>query len=415
MINEYSGAAKLNRSFHLAYNAATEERKHQAKLYLNRELLLSKNTAFYYKHLEEFKGVEFEEWAKSVDESITAESATLEARLLNAKSSAIKESIRQIYNELGLLHEKWGKSTESLKYFLRSRDYCTTPQHHVDCALQIIVSSINSDQRYNASSFVNKVCELTNDPGTIGKMSIISGVLAMMDKQYTVACAKFLSCEYFVGNEISEIITSKDVVLYSVVSFFIVLTRLRLTEVLASNKLFVKNYLNLDSQLKTFVTEIGSGKFHETSKILSILKTKLQEDLYLCTHADEITALILDQFLVQYLEPYELIALPQIAESFGLPQEVIENRLIELISSGKLMAKIDSERELVMQTNIDERKQILGNCKAVVDMNSTNNLHSVLRCNAYIDDLVVGKKPDFIKRLCIEHEMDTPLEMEPNF
>ena len=46
--------------------------------------------------------------------------------------------------------------------------------------------------------------------------------------------------------------------------------------------------------------------------------------------------------LQQYVKPYKVIDMQEISNAFGLPLEVIESELTELITSGQIKAKIDS-------------------------------------------------------------------------
>ena len=46
--------------------------------------------------------------------------------------------------------------------------------------------------------------------------------------------------------------------------------------------------------------------------------------------------------LQQYVKPYKVIDMREISTAFGLPLEVIESELTELITSGAIKAKIDS-------------------------------------------------------------------------
>ena len=46
--------------------------------------------------------------------------------------------------------------------------------------------------------------------------------------------------------------------------------------------------------------------------------------------------------LRQYVKPYKVIDMNEISNAFGLPLEVIETELTELITSGQINSKIDS-------------------------------------------------------------------------
>ena len=57
---------------------------------------------------------------------------------------------------------------------------------------------------------------------------------------------------------------------------------------------------------------------------------------------------ILTKTLQQYVKPYKVIDMREIAQAFGLSLDEIENNLSELITSGQIKAKIDSHKKLLI-------------------------------------------------------------------
>ena len=51
--------------------------------------------------------------------------------------------------------------------------------------------------------------------------------------------------------------------------------------------------------------------------------------------------------LQQYVKPYKVIDIREISSAFGVPLELIEGELSELIASGAIKAKIDSYKKLM--------------------------------------------------------------------
>jgi COP9 signalosome complex subunit 1 len=67
--------------------------------------------------------------------------------------------------------------------------------------------------------------------------------------------------------------------------------------------------------------------------------------------------------LQQYVKPYKVIDMNEIAAAFGLPLDEIERNLSELITSGSIKAKIDSHNKLLISRK--ENVQVESYKKAV--------------------------------------------------
>lgn len=62
----------------------------------------------------------------------------------------------------------------------------------------------------------------------------------------------------------------------------------------------------------------------------------------------EIFMQIRTKTLQQYVRPYKMIDMNEIATAFGLPLDEIERNLSDLITSGTIKAKIDSHKKLLI-------------------------------------------------------------------
>lgn len=402
---DYSGPTKLIRLLHVVHHGLNEERRDTAKIMLFDQLISSNNSSFYWQHapMINFRTHELEEWAKLTDMKLKAELVVLESKLLNAKSSTIKESIRQAYIEMGTTYKEWGKLDESLKCFLRSRDYCSTPHHHLDCAFNVIVTSINSDQRFNALNFVNKIQDITTESQYVAKANCIQGLLAVMDKQFSSASSKFLCVDCNVGNDLAEIVIGKDIALYATISFLITFNRVQLNDIWSSHKNFVKYYLNLDPQLKSYLQDVTNGKYSEVKRLLEFIKDRIKEDAYLAEQRETIAFSILDHLLAEYLKPYELVSLDQVAECFGMEMKLIENRIINMISAGKISAKINSKKGVISKLAEDVGANTVHEFRLLMDSNAHNLLRNVIRCRVLSESIAADStRPEGSKRLFVE-------------
>lgn len=61
----------------------------------------------------------------------------------------------------------------------------------------------------------------------------------------------------------------------------------------------------------------------------------------------KVYATIRNKTLLQYVQPYKVIEMKEIATAYGVSLDLIEQELADLITSGQLKAKIDSYKKLL--------------------------------------------------------------------
>ena len=69
----------------------------------------------------------------------TVRQERLEGELNHNKSNLVKESIRQGYNELGQYHYSRGDLNQAMKFYVRTRDYCTSNRHMAEMCVRLSV------------------------------------------------------------------------------------------------------------------------------------------------------------------------------------------------------------------------------------------------------------------------------------
>ena len=92
-----------------------------------------------------------------------------------------------------------------------------------------------------------------------------------------------------------------------------------------------------------------NGKFQRFQAQLTSIEKKLQYDQFFGVHIKtDVFLAIRTKTLQQYVKPYKVIDMREIAQAFGLPLDEIESNLSELITSGQIKAKIDSHKKLLI-------------------------------------------------------------------
>src|SRR5579875_1799900 len=94
----------------------------------------------------------------------------------------------------------------------------------------------------------------------------------------------------------------------------------------------IENYLN--------------GRYQDFQKSLSIIQSKLKFDMFFGHKLNRVIETIRKKALIQYVTPYKVIDLREIAKAFDLPLEIIESEIADLIVSKHIQAKIDSHSKV---------------------------------------------------------------------
>eukprot|EP01102_Stenamoeba_stenopodia_P022456 TRINITY_DN935_c0_g1_i3.p1 TRINITY_DN935_c0_g1~~TRINITY_DN935_c0_g1_i3.p1 ORF type:complete len:205 (+),score=58.54 TRINITY_DN935_c0_g1_i3:151-765(+) len=143
-ISNYSGHGKIRR---LAFTA--DHAKELEAEALNMMATELKNTANVqlYKLITERLGIKPDrEWMDSTDKKANWALEKLEQELNTAKVNLAKENIRVAHNEIGDFYYQRGDLPSALKSYVRSRDYCTTPQHILAMYMNVIRVSLETEQ-----------------------------------------------------------------------------------------------------------------------------------------------------------------------------------------------------------------------------------------------------------------------------
>ena len=114
------------------------------------------------------------EWCETTEKSNRTELEKLDLELRNYQNNLIKESIRMGYRDLGDHMRSVGSLHEAFKYYINTRDFCSTNEHLVEMCLNVIEVSLEMKE-YNAIS---------------GYVSKAEGLLDAYDPQAAAASAK---------------------------------------------------------------------------------------------------------------------------------------------------------------------------------------------------------------------------------
>eukprot|EP01047_Picozoa_sp_COSAG01_P014886 COSAG01_NODE_735_length_13969_cov_357.018241_8_plen_214_part_00 len=78
-------------------------------------------------------------------------------------------------------------------------------------------------------------------------------------------------------------------------------------------------------------------------------------DLHISSHVQALRQKIYSRALIQYFHPYTKLDLRPMSSAFNVDLATLEGQLVELISSGRILARIDSDKKHLIAQQVDER------------------------------------------------------------
>ena len=113
-----------------------------------------------------------------------------------------------------------------------------------------------------------------------------------------------------------------------------------------------KNLMEIAPETSDIIENYLNGKYMEFQRSLSSIQTHLKFDIFFGHRLEQIVTTIRRKALVQYVTPYKVIDLREIAKEFNLSLELIEYEIADLIVNQKIQAKIDSHSKVKIPINL---------------------------------------------------------------
>lgn len=384
---------------------------------LLRELTNSSNAQLYMQVLMEASaelraelGCD-ESIAQSMTQNNQARLDALDNELAAAKSAMIKEGVRLGHSYIGQLFYQTGNLGEALKAFLRSREFCTMPRHTIDMCLNVITVSIDMHQFFNASNFIGKVVDNLGDDIVIGKLQAASALVDLCERKFRSAALKFLSVSPLLGNQFNSTVSEEDIAIYGTILAIATFERTDLRSRLIENKPFINTYLNLVPDLKALVMGFYSGDYATAIQKLTDLHPRLLCDIHLHNHVHDLSVKINERMLLQYFSPYCSVDLSRMATQLQMTPAVLEGALVELISSGKLAARIDSRTNTLHRRERNLRSDTVAKVLAVSTVHRTSICRDILRLSMAKQGFVLGDMTNAGGRMGVDAGMDIDMDV----
>jgi hypothetical protein len=334
------------------------------------ELLNSSCTGFYKAHRNHkcFENVDkalLIAWEQRTDQDVKSEIVDLDAKLVHAKTTTIKETIRQAHLELGNIYRKWGKLEESLKNFLKVREYCANPAQQVEICFRIISVSFDLNLFANVKQFLGKVLDLSADVAVRTKAMWIELSLLTMYGDFALVADRVPALVDTLPDQALGFLTASDIAMYGTLSILATKNRASISKIFTSSNLFQKHYLILQPLLRTVLHDAATGNFRNIFRDIHSLIPILSVDPITKDIFGTLVSAVEQQQMLQFLLPYEVLPLQQIMDNFNADLGKVETTISELIMKTLLVAKIDLEKGILMKVHQDSASRLIDETQAL--------------------------------------------------
>jgi len=101
--------------------------------------------------------------------------------------------------------------------------------------------------------------------------------------------------------------------------------------------------------------------------ILMHAQTRHYADIHLTNHVNDLTSMIRNSAVVLYFQPFASIKLDRMSAAFGWTIEEVEYHVVNLIQSGHIQGRVDSQNKV---SSLSSLKDGIGNLTSYVDLES---------------------------------------------
>ncbi|KAH8249060.1 hypothetical protein KR032_005503, partial [Drosophila birchii] len=219
----------------------------------------------------------------------------LDAELNFKKSNSSSGRVRRVLEEIGDYHEKSGNLQQAVKYYARTRAYCTSSDKVITLFRHLIRVSIYmanwwhvltyiDEAKHYALGFENLAQEVPS------RLSCAAGLANMGLKNYKLAAQHFLATP-FGHYYYDKIVAPEDVCFYGGLCALATFEREKLQAELLGSETF-KPFFQLSLKMVSAVTSFCEGRFEVTAVLLGEIEDTVRLDVYLSPHVDALYKII---------------------------------------------------------------------------------------------------------------------------
>lgn len=349
------------------------------------------------------------EWAEANAARADAELERLEANLADVRTERVKENLRMQYVELGDHYYDRGDLRNALTCYVRTREYCSTPNHIVFMSLNVVAVCLECENFSQVNLHANKAMSLLDtmddQDETVGvtraKLACARGIADLRLGRFKEAATRLTEIPVEIGTTFANVCTAKDVATYGTLCALASFDREELRSVLSNTRTGAfRAHLEAAADLREVLHNFYNSKYTACFSTLDNVRSTLALDIHLGAHIDALYECIRDRALIQYVKPYVTVDLTRAADSFSATTEEIQDEVTRLIRDGKIRARIDGNAKALRIIDEPSASTLLKHIAADGEKFEDETHAALLRLSLLRNDVIV--------RDARQHQQDDP-------
>ncbi|KAF9452084.1 PCI-domain-containing protein [Macrolepiota fuliginosa MF-IS2] len=368
-------------------------------------------------------------WVDEISAKNQSDKVKLEVELKTYTNNMIKESIRMAHRDLAEFYRSIGEYQQSLRHHTKSREFCATSQHVLDMCLSVLELLIEQRNYSHLSTYVFKA-EAALDataasaagnggasatapasgagPSTSGtgpnakkraptekeivqsKLDLASALSHLGQGNHEKAAQSFLRIggARELGDWVGKLVTQSDIAIYGTLCGLASMSRGAIKVQLLDNPAFGL-YIEQEPYVRELLEAYINSNFKTALELLSRYSTRHYIDIHLSQHVHGLTSLIKNNAVVLYFQPFASIKLDRMSQAFGWTVDMVEEHIVNLIQSGEIHGRVDSQNKILYAKKTDYRGDLFARTiQAGNDILSANR-KVLLRMRLQQADLIV--------------------------
>lgn len=344
------------------------------------------------------------EWCEANAARADAELERLESSLADSRAERVRENLRMQYVELGDHYYDRGDLKNALTCYVRTREYCSTPNHIVFTSLNVVAVCLECEHFSQVHLHANKAMSLLDTMDdqdesvhvARAKLACACGIADLRLGRFKEAARRLTEIPVEIGTSFANVCAARDVATYGTLCALATFHRQELRSVLSNAQSGAfRAHLEAASDLREVLHNFYNSKYTACFSTLDSVRSTLALDIHLGAHIDALYKCIRDRALIQFVKPYVTVDLTKAASSFNATTEEIQDELARLIKDGNIRARIDGNAKALRIIDEPSTSTILEHMVADGETFEDETRAALLRLALLRNDVVVrdGGRP----------------------
>ena len=297
----------------------------------------------------------------------------------------------------------------ALTCYVRTREYCSTPNHIVFMSLNVVAVCLECENFSQVNLHANKAMSLLDTMDdqdetvrvTRAKLACARGIADLRLGRFKEAATRLTEIPVEIGTTFANVCAAKDVAPYGTLCALASFDREELRSVLSNTRTGAfRAHLEAAADLREVLHNFYNSKYTACFSTLDNVRSTLALDIHLGAHIDALYECIRDRAQIQYVKPYVTVDLTRAADSFSATTEEIQEEVARLIRDGKIRARIDGNAKALRIIDEPSASTLLKHIAADGEKFEDETRAALLRISLLRNDVVV--------RDAHQHQQDDP-------